>query len=61
LTRWDENEKQQSKGISNLLFLFIIIFAIGFTIGVFWGLSWVSAVTEQNQLGVQVYAMQILS
>jgi len=60
LTRWDEKEEQQSQGISGLLFLAIIVFALGFTIGILWGLSWASSVVEQNQLGVQVYAMQIL-
>jgi len=46
MTRWDEQEKQKSAGISGLLFLAIIVFAIGFTIGVLWGLSWASSVVE---------------
>jgi len=46
LSRWDEKEKQQSKGVSGILFLAIMVFAIGFTIGVFWGLSWASSVGE---------------
>ena len=29
-----------TQGISGLLFLAIIVFAIGFTIGILWGLSW---------------------
>ncbi len=39
MTRWDEKEEQQSKGISGVLFFAIIVFAIGFVIGVLWGLS----------------------
>jgi len=46
LARWDEKENQQSKGVSGVLFLAIMVFAIGFTIGVFWGLSWASSVVE---------------
>ncbi len=43
MTRWDEKEEQQSKGISGLVFFAIMIFAIGFFIGVLWGLSWADA------------------
>jgi len=40
MTRWDEQEKQRSQGISGLLFIVIFVFALGFVIGIFWGLSW---------------------
>jgi len=46
MARWDEKEEERSKGVSGILFLAIIVFAIGFTIGVFWGLSWASSVIE---------------
>ncbi len=40
MTRWDEQEKEKSKGISGVLFFAIMVFAIGFVIGVLWGLQW---------------------
>ena len=37
MTRWDEQEKQKSTGISTALLMIIGIFAMGFVVGAIWG------------------------